>query len=200
MVLITALILLAVLTLIAIVAMRSTTLDLRLTTNNMLQARAFESSEGARVQVPGPLDAHVFHRGWPGGHAVGNPGPDAFDIPSELTIVDLTKDLHTETKDHIGDYSDAQRDMIYRSDGDASGSVDEKNPSSVDIAADIYVTKLGAIAAAGAANAMVAGYEGFGKGIAGGGGNLLFDLRARGHAANRTEAITASDVRIVIRD
>ncbi len=201
MVLVTALILLAVLTLIAVVAMRTTTLDLRMGTNAMLKARAFESSEGARVQVPDPLDDHVFYRGWPGGDAVGNPGPDDFDMPSELVIVDVTRNLYAEVKGaDLGDYSDSVRDMTYRVDGDASGAVSAKNPTPADISSDIYITNLGAVAAAGSATSMVSGYEGFGKGTAAGGSHLMFDLRARGHAANRTEGITGSHVRVLVRN
>lgn len=199
MVLVTALILLAILTLIAIVAMRSTTLDLRMTTNAMLKARAFEGSEGARVQVPDPLDDHVFYRGWPG-TAVGTIAPGDFDIPSELTIV-ITSNLYEELEGtDMGDYADGKRDMTYRADGDGSGGVTEKSPSPEDISADIFISNLGTINAAGSATAMVSGYEGYGKGSAAGGSYVLFDLRSRGHAASRTEALTGSDVRVVVRN
>lgn len=199
MVLVTALILLAVLTLVAIVAMRTTTLDLRMATNAMLKARAFEGSEGARVQVPGPLDDHVFYRGWPG-TAVGNIAADAFDIPSELDITNTANNLYEEAEGaDMGDYASGKQDMEYRSDGDGSGTIDAKNPTPQDISADIFITNLGTINAAGAATGMVSGYEGYGKGSAAGGSYVLFDLRSRGHAASSTEALTGSDVRVVVR-
>jgi len=201
MVLVTALILLAVLTLIAVVAMRTTTLDLRMTTNGMLNARAFEGSEGARVLVPDPLDDHIFYRGWPAGTAVGTPGPDDFDMPTELVIIDPSNNLYEEDEGlDMADYADGRRDMTYRADGDASGTVSDRSPTPEDISADLYITNLGSIQAPGSATSMVSGYEGFGKGAAAGGSYILFDLRSRGHAANRTEALTGTDVRIVVRN
>ena len=47
---------------------------------------------------------------------------------------------------------------------------------------------------------MVSAYEGFGKATAAGGSYSLFDLRSRGHAASRTEGLTGSDVRVVVRN
>ncbi len=206
MVLVTALILLAVLTLVAVVAMRTTTLDLHMTTNAMLKARAFEGSEGARVQMPDLLDDHVYYRGWPGGHAVGGTGPDDFELPPAVAsitdlVVDISKNLY-EGNDflYIGDYADAQRDITYRADGDGDSSVSGNSPTPEDIAADIFITKLASIAATGSATSMVSGYEGYGKGSAAGGSYVLFDMRSRGHAANRTESLTGSDVRVVVRN
>ena len=64
----------------------------------------------------------------------------------------------------------------------------------------MFITNLGTITASGAATAMVSGYEGYGKGSAAGGSYVLFDLRSRGHAASRTESLTGSDVRVVVRN
>ncbi len=202
MVLVTALILLAVLTLVAVVAMRTTTLDLRMANNAMLKARAFEGSEGARVQVPDVLDKHVFYRGWPT-TAVGMAAAAGFNIPSELdiSIIEAKGNLYEEPRGaDMGDYAAGKQDMEYRSDGDGSGAVSDNSPTPQDISADQFITNLGSIKAAGSATAMVSAYEGFGKATAAGGSYSLFDLRSRGHAASRTEGLTGSDVRVVVRN
>ncbi len=200
MVLVTALILLAVLTLVAVVAMRTTTLDLRMATNVMLKARAFESSEGTRVQVPELLDDHVYYRGWPGAVHVGTPPPGSFNVPNELKVL-ATNRLYEETSGlDMGNYADAKRDLCFWAKGDCGSNPIDKSPVADDISSDMFITNLGTITAAGAATAMVSGYEGHGKGSAAGGSYVLFDLRSRGHAAKRTESLTGSDVRVVVRN
>ena len=194
MILVTALVLLAVLTLVAVVAMRMTTLDMRMTTNTMLKARAFQSSEGARVQVAEPLDEHVFNQGWSVDDGGDKPVAGFTPLPDGLEVIDGTAnvyDLVEGVKTPV---------MRYRLDGDGNDEIDDTSPAPADMSADIAVTSLGASLAVGASTAMISGYEGLGKGAAGGGSYLVFDVESRGYAANRTIATTGSDTRITIRN
>ncbi len=210
MVLVTALVMLAVLTLVAVVAMRSTTLDLRMTTNAMLNARAFQGSEGARVQLVTPLDEHVFNQGWPQSAGGAKENNKFTDLPDGLSLVDATGKLYEEAEGQdLAKYgndcgaggTDDCRDMTFRlaANGDNT-TVDDRSPKPQDISADLFVTSLGATMATGASTAMVGGYEGLGKGSAAGGAYMMFDVRSRGHAANRTESMTGTDTRVLVRN
>jgi hypothetical protein len=202
MVLVTALVLMVVLTLVAIVAMRSTTLDLRITTNTMLRARAFESSEAARVQVVEPLDVHVFERGW--GFDLPPPGGNDF-----LRVADTGSRLYIDSPDAPDDYDLDKVDVVLANDGDGDGAVACGNPPettptprphALDSCAHVYVNRLRTVPGPGAAISMVAGYEGLGKGAAGGGAQMYFDLRSMGYSADGARALTGSDARIVVRN
>lgn len=194
MVLVPALALLAVLTLVAVVAMRTTTLDMRMTTNTMLKARAFQSSESARVQVVQPLDEHVFNQGWPQSKGGTKPTDKFTELPDGLAIIDASKNAYDQGEGVKTPL------MSYRLDGNEDDLIEPNNPDPQDMSADIFASNLGAFLAVGAATAMVSAYEGLGKGAAAGGSHLIFDVESRGHAANRTIATTGSDVRITIRN
>lgn len=201
-VLITALVFMVVLTLVAVVAMRTTTLDLKITTNTMLKARAFENSESARIQMVDVLDQHVFNRGWPTTIGGSVPASAAFTIPSGMTITgspSAPRQLYLSNNKDIGDagfYDAGEEDATYLIDGNSDGDYTD----ATDVNADVYITRLVPVQGTGTSAAMVSGYEGLGKGTAGGGGFLFFDARSRGASSDNTTALTGSDIRIVIRN
>ena len=88
--LVIALVLLLVMTMVAVVAMRTTTVDLKMITNTVLGRRAFQNSEGGRMSIGKTLEAHVFFRGWPIAAGGVVPTTAKFPIPIELTVVDGT--------------------------------------------------------------------------------------------------------------
>ena len=69
------LVLLLVLTLVALVAMRSTLLDMRVTSSTAQHEQAFEASEAARAIPEALLSAYAYYHGWP--QSWGGTVPDA---------------------------------------------------------------------------------------------------------------------------
>jgi len=207
-VLITALIFMVVLTLVAVVSMRSTTLDLKMTTNTMLKSRAFENSETGRDPLMPILDAHVFNRAWEpawpasvGGNVPASADftvPDGFEVCPCDTAGD-PRDLWATNNVDLGEpnfYDTDNEDLRYRLDGNGDTDFDDAE----DVAADLFITRLSVVPASGGAIAQVSGYEGFGKAAAAGGGFLYFDAQARGASAGNARATTGSEVRVVIRN
>ncbi|NIR32541.1 MAG: hypothetical protein GWN84_25190 [Gammaproteobacteria bacterium] len=200
-VLITALVFMVVLTMVAVVAMRSTTLDFKITTNNMLKARAFENSETGRGWTAQVLDAHVFNRGyepaWPDEDGGAIPDTVGFTLPAGLSVCPCPgtpDDLWAVNNVPLADYS--TEDLQYRLDGNGDGDFDD----AFDVASDLFITRLNVVPMVGGALAQISGYEGFGKGAAAGGAAVFFDSRSRGASLDSTSAIVGGDVRIVIRN
>lgn len=92
-VLITAMIFLLVLTLVAVIALRSSGLELRMSANDVMHTEAFEASESPRLVVGRLIDRLGFYSetGWP--VAIGGSTPDAlfaYTIPARIDILDST--------------------------------------------------------------------------------------------------------------
>lgn len=62
--LVTAMILLLVLTLVGLIAIRSTGLEVRMSANTAMRTEALDSSETSRSILAPVIDVHVFNRGW----------------------------------------------------------------------------------------------------------------------------------------
>lgn len=203
-VLVTALVLLVVITLVAISASRGTTLDLQMTTNGTLKARAFESAEGGRAALVEVLDQHVFNAGqWPQGadgsaSTPGLPVSSGFVLPPGLNVERVGDVLYASDNAALGDLSASTRDMRFRQGvTPASGQTEPNAP--LQMWSDVFVTRIGVVSAPGSDFAASQGYEGLGKAAAGAGTRLLFDARVKGAAQDRARSTTGSAIRIVVR-
>ncbi len=189
--LIIALILLMVLTMIAVVAMRTTTLDLKMTTNQTISKRTFQISEAARARIHDVLDDHSFYRGWPA--AINGTVPDSsgFVVPSEITVLPPAPNLQdlylTNNADHW-DTRPAAIDLQLLVDEDG----DTLYESPTDMAANIFISRITAVAAPGSDTSQVSGYGGLGGGAAGAGTHLYYRIIAEaagiGASTSRTDA------------
>ena len=197
--LIIALILLMVLTMIAVVAMRSTTLDLKMTTNQTISKRTFQISEAARARIHDVLDDHSFYRGWP--IAIGGtvPASSGFTIPTEINVVlqpapDLLQDLYLANNASHWDTRPAAIDLQLLVDEDG----DTLYVSPTDMAANIFISRITAVAAPGSDTSQVSGYDGLGAGAAGAGSHLYYRIIANATGTGASTSLTDANYRYVV--
>lgn len=206
--LITALIFLIVLTLVAVISLRASGLELRMGTNNAQRTEAFESSDSVRLLVADVLDIHSFNRGWP--VAIGGSIPNGefdYDIPGALAIdPDNTGpprnwyvvNSETTCTDPLCEPLDL--DARYQRNLATTGQ------GALPVASDVRIFKVRTDINPGAGAAMVAGYEGTGRSLAGSGGRVLFFVDSEATDSSPTAASqearsqTAAVFRHIIRN
>jgi len=189
--LVVSLVLLLVMTMIAVIAMRSTTLDIKMTTNTLQARRAFENSDGARDMMTPMIDAHVFYHGWP--VSMGGTIADVsnFPTPTGMTVTDATKRFDLGQN---GDYTRFNTTGAVTPD---MTMVDGTTGSLMRIQADLWVTRISMIPAAG--NTMNSNSAD--QGVGGGAANkyVVFDLRSTGGAMGNASSRTGADYRALVR-
>ena len=194
--LIVALILLMVLTMVAVIAMRTTTLDLKITTNQTLMMRTFQVSEAARLSIHDVIDGHTFHRGWP--VAVGGdvPASSGFVIPNGILVLDDggLPELYLNNNADPWDLTNAAIDLQLRLDREGDGAFD----SPLDMAADLFISRVASAAAPGSDTRQASGYEGLGAGAAGAGALIFYRFISRAAGAGSSRALTEAHYRYVI--
>jgi hypothetical protein len=190
--LIVSLVLLLVMTMIAVVAMRSTTLDIKMTANTTQSRRAFESSEGSRDAMTPLLAAHVFYHGWP--VSMGGTVPDAanFTAISGMSIADVAKRYDLGENGAYADLKTRAHDMGYANDVNSNGVMDQSDMNS-----RIWVTRIGTLPAAGSNVSSNSADQGVGGGAAS--KYILFDLQSDGSAVGNARSRTGADYRSIIR-
>ncbi len=187
-VLITALMFLTVLTLVGVVSMQSTSMDYQMSTNAVLQDRAFYFSENGREAMGSVIDDHLFDRGW----------STNVILPTGLTIADTSKDLYNgnDAGESLANAASLTFDATHRLDGNDDGDFTDGEDSN----SQIIVYKTQTQWAAGAGTAMAAGYEGLGKAAAAGGLHVFFELRSRGTTVAGAQATTAAEYRAILKN
>jgi hypothetical protein len=183
--LVTAMIFLIILTLVALIAIRTTGLEIKMGANNAMRIEALEASETPRTALGPLLDAHVFARGWPesaGGDVVDS--LFAYTIPTQMTIAEDSSSAprtwyaaNSEVEadeDYVFDPLHLDTDVTYSRNAAASGA------PAYQITGKLSVFKLRTDIAAGSGAAMVSGYEGVGKAAAAAGGNVFFYIQSEG--------------------
>lgn len=190
--LIVAMVLLLVMTMVAVIAMRSTTLDLKMTANTTQARRAFQTSDGTRDSVSPVLASHVFYHGWP--DAIGGTVSESadFEIPDEITIVDPSQRIDMAENGTLEEIADRDKDIEFRDD-----VADDDELGNEDVYGDVWVTRIGVQPAFGSNLVSNASDQGAGAGAAN--KYLLFDLRAAGRALGNARSFTGSDYRALSR-
>lgn len=193
--LVVALVLLLVMTMIAVVAMRSTTLDLKMTSNTTLKRRAFESSESARLLIGPVVGSHCYFSGWPADIGGTVDAANNFTIPTEVEVQDVSKMYFEGTNGTLAQATAAtprDEDIRFRADVNGDGLVNTE-----DVFANVWVSWIGNAQIAGSAGGPGVGTQGPGSGSAIYGAKKLFDIRAIGQANGNAAVWTSADYRYV---
>ena len=194
--LIVALILLMTLTMLAVVATRTTTIDLKITTNQTLAKRTFQSSEAGRTSIDETLEKHTFYRGWP--VAIGGevPASSGFTIPDDITVVPKPgfEELYIKADPEPWVINDTP-EMRLEVDSDPD---DGDYLSPTDLRADIFISRMGTVPAPGSDTSQVTGYEGLGAGAAGAGSQLFYRIISRATGAGGSQVMTEALYRYVV--
>jgi hypothetical protein len=190
--LVVAMVLLLVLTMVAVIAMRSTTLDLKMSANTTLARRAFQASDGTREAVGPLLAAHVFYHGWP--ESAGGSVSDTadFDIAESLTVMEPSQRFDMGENGSFDELDTRSADIEFRADVQEDDTL-----AADDIYGDIWVTRVGVQPAPGTSLNANAADQGAGGGAAS--KYIFFDLRAAGRTTGNARSLTGADYRALSR-
>ncbi|MFK5947929.1 MAG: PilX N-terminal domain-containing pilus assembly protein [Methylococcales bacterium] len=193
------LVILLIMTIVAVTAMQSTTMEVRMAKNDNLTLNAFETSEGPRPLAGEILDEHIYERGWekdstnnfidflPGLQLKTLIGGTLTDC-TPSTNANCTPKLYNnnDVDEDILDTNSLTKDMRYRF--SSGGGISE-----------ISIYQIAVKLASGNSAAMLSGYEGTGKSAAASGGRMYFDIRSVGQYG-KARSTTDADYRIIINN
>jgi PilX N-terminal len=207
------LVFLVMLSLVAVIAMRGTLMEMRLVTNVARHEQAFETSETLRAVPVSVFDEHVFQRGWP--EQLGGTLPnDDFDFK-------LANKMLTSFKDGLQKNCAGDVDLFYGNLEPTCGSLAAENrydtstwhpdvvlsmcdvtssSCSRDVSATVSIVPDGTVLAEGSGGAQAAGYRGIGGGAAAGGGSMYFEVMSVGIVPGDGRAVTMAQYRQSIRN
>lgn len=217
------LIFLVLLTVVALVVMRGTMLEMHLTTATARHEQAFEASEATRVIPEAIINDHVFNRGWPKGW--GGDVPDSmFDFASTfanrtdwISLLKPNTSAKTGLQNYCGtstlasfylpvsctshttsySYTPSQwENTVVMS--VCSGDGQSNCASGKTINANIAIVRDGVRPNAGSGGAQAQGYASPGIGTATGGASLLLQIRSDARVAGNGEAATIAQYKQVI--
>lgn len=174
MALISALLLLLVISLLAVGLSMDTSMDVRLAGYQRVKARSFGFAESGLMASADILETNFFDSGWDN------------DIPFEFPGL---SDQYVGTLNIVNDGDFYMQENI---DGETTMVM------TGDINAEVIVQSLGSQFALGAALQSHAGYAGIGKGAGGGGGlHRLYNIEATGTDADNVRSTVAMTYRVV---
>ena len=163
--LVVALLMLVVLTLIGISATTTTTFELQIAGNDKLYKRAFYGADGATEMGGELIEQNIESRDWDYGVDGVNPPSDTNPLNrGNVRLESANPYMNREPMDGIP--TDTNRDAVYPR--TATNSDPHTNIRAVG----------NTTLSTGSAVQLIAGYEGKGKGAAGGGAWITYDVRA----------------------
>lgn len=221
--LVVGLVFLVMLTIVALVVMRGTMLEMHLSTATARHEQAFEASEATRAIPEVIINDHVFNRGWP--KSWGGDVPDGmFDLDTSFANrtdwVALLKPNSTKKtglqdycggstlaifylpqscSSHTANYNyqpNAWDDTVVLS--VCSGANQTNCASNSTVKSNIAIVRDGVVPNAGSGGAQAQGYSSPGIGTATGGASLLLQIRSQATVAGNGQATTLAQYKQVI--
>ena len=172
--LVVALLMLVVLTLIGISATTTTTFELQIAGNDKLYKRAFYAADGATEMGGELLEQNIEDRDWDFGADGVNPPSSTNPLNrGNVRLESPNPYMNREPMDGIP--SEANRDGVY-----PRTAIDSEPHTNIKAVGNTTLST-------GSAVQLIAGYEGKGKGAAGGGAWITYDVRAERLDVSDTE-------------
>jgi hypothetical protein len=226
MVLFMGLIFLVMLSLTAIVMMRGTLLETRMTTATARHEQALEASEALRVVPEALLTQHVYNRGWPESWG-GNVPDEQFDLttifanrPAWIKALQPSSSTRAGMQMSCGELPVFYVQSRCENTGGAAsayyytpsqwqpnfvlnacvGSAPSGCDAASAVRASIAIVHDGELINAGEGAAQAQGYAGEGVGAASGGGAMLFEVRSEATVPGGGSAITIGQYKISIEE
>jgi hypothetical protein len=175
MALISALLLLLVVSLLAVGLSMDTSMDVRISAYQRFMARSFGFADAGMMAASDILEENAFESGWTGALPLSFPHLSPQYTGNIMILQDGA--FYLNTNPNLQD--------IISMDGD--------------LQADIATQYLSSQLAAGGAIQIAAGYSGTGKGTGGGGGFILYNLEGTGWDANQTRTRLGLNYRYVTK-
>lgn len=171
--LVVALLMLVVLTLIGISATTTTTFELQIAGNDKLFKKAFYAADGATEMGGELIEQNIEDRDWELGDDGVNPPSAANPLNrGNVSVESVNPYMNRDPMDGIP--SDSNRDAVYPRAATAPPLTNIKAVGNTTLST-------------GSAVQLIAGYEGKGKGAAGGGAWITYDVRAQRRGLRNTE-------------
>ena len=172
--LVVALLMLVVLTLIGISATTTTTFELQIAGNDKLYKRAFYAADGATEMGGELIEQNIEARDWDFGQDGVNPPSDTNPLNrGNVRLESANPYMNREPMDGIP--TDTNRDAVY-----PRAALDSDPHTNIKAVGNTTLST-------GSAVQLIAGYEGKGKGAAGGGAWITYDVRAERLDVSDTE-------------
>lgn len=207
------LVFLVVLSLVAVIAMRGTLMEMHLVNNVASHEQAFETSEALRSIPVSMFDEHTFQRGWPA--ELGGTLPDSdfsFNLTASMIAVvkkGLQKDCSGTLDTFYGNLEPACGTLAAESLYDTSTWHPDVILTMCDVASSgcssnvsdtVSIVPDGTVLAAGSGGAQAAGYRGIGGGAAGDGASKFFEIMSVATVPGNGRAVTMTQYRQSIRN
>ncbi|MGH9644446.1 MAG: PilX N-terminal domain-containing pilus assembly protein [Terriglobales bacterium] len=217
------LVFLVVLSLVAVIAMQSTLLEMHMVTNVARQAEAFQMSESGRSILTAPTQVSLFSQslelaGWPASWGGDVPDND-FDMSSICAPLAAPCPLVIKFEAALLAAHGSPPKLLYGAfdspgaDGttdevtdnpsnwvtDATLSLTDPQDSTSTLTAALSVVPDGAAINAGAGAAQAAGYRGLGVGLAAGGASRYFQIQSVATAPGNARAVTIAQYKAVVQ-